>query len=379
MLIGKAWRERKWRACGAAITALAALFVLWSESALAADSFTVTRVAVDVTAQTAAAAREQALSRGQTAAWPRLMAQLVPREDIPRIPQISQAQILEMVRTVAVEQEKTSSVRYIGALAVGFKPDSVRGFLRHAGVAFAETRSKTVAAVPLLIARGSARLFDEDNPWLKAASALAPPSGLLPVALPLGDLTDLGALTPAQATARDEKALAAFAGRYQASDALVMELVAPAGENNPPFELRVLRIGSGRAEDLGNKLMALQAGEDVAALMRRAAEDALALAEEAWKRGNLLSLDRPGALTATIPIASLEDWLFVRERLSSAPTVRRHDLLSLSRKRVVVQLHYLGGERQLMVALAQRDLELAQDGNGGWVLRRERAKRAGAE
>ena len=93
-------------------------------------------VAVDVTAETAARAREQALAAGEHMAFRRLLERLTLREDHARLPELEQREITEYVQDFSVADEKTSAVRYLARLNFRFKAQEVRGLLHDFGVTF---------------------------------------------------------------------------------------------------------------------------------------------------------------------------------------------------------------------------------------------------
>src|SRR5262249_39698736 len=102
-----------------------------------------------------------------------------------------------------------------------------------------------------------------------------------------------------------------------------------------------------------------------------AAVDAVTAPIEAdWKEQNLIGGGGEQTLTLTVPVAGLKEWTEIRGRLQSVSSLRRMSVLSLSRVAASVEITYAGDQRQLQLALAQRDLTLAQDATGGWVLQR---------
>ena len=75
------------------------------------------------------------------------------------------------------------------------------------------------------------------------------------------------------------------------------------------------------------------------------------------------------SVVATVPVTDLPGWIAVRQRLSGIATIERTDLLSLDRHNARIAIHYVGGQAQLQLALAQRNLELS-GGDPNWVLER---------
>ena len=92
--------------------------------------FSASGIQVDVTAENAALAREQALSDGQKRALMVVMERITPSYVVEQLPELVPDDIINMVQDMSVLNEKTSSVRYMATLEVRFNPDSVRELLR---------------------------------------------------------------------------------------------------------------------------------------------------------------------------------------------------------------------------------------------------------
>jgi hypothetical protein len=334
------------------------------------DVFTVLEVEVDITAKTAAVARELALAEGQIQAFRRLMTRLVPRRDHASVPPLGGEAVAELVRNFEVDQEKTSSVRYIATLKVRFNPSRVRDLLRRAGVPFAETASKPVLVLPVLRKAGALLLWDDVNIWRRAWAALPQSDGLVPMIMPAADLADINDIGPEQAARGDEDRLRVIAARYGAADVLLA--LANQGtdpnQNVPTLQVTVSRFGAvGQARTLV-RAFAGNAGEKIGRLMARAALDLSTGVEETWKSDNLLRFNERRRLTAIARIGGLADWIELRRRLKRIAFIQTSDLRSLSRTEATVLLSYLGDEEQLILALAQRDLTLSREPLS-WVLR----------
>lgn len=338
-------------------------------TARAASVFDVANVAVDVTAETAAAARERALADGERTAFRRLLERLTLRSDHPRLPDLPRNEIANYLQDFSVADEKTSAVRYLAKLTFRFKADEVRRLLERLGVPFAETMSKPVLLLPVYQSAGALLLWDDPNPWRSAWAGQAMQEGLVPMSLPTGDLPDVAAIGAEQAATGDESRLAAIARRYGTTDAVVV--VASVGylpqQPLPHVRVFVSRHGpSARKERTEIEIQAVS-GESIEALLRRAAVETARLVEDLWKRENLLRLDRSSVAAVSVPIAKLDDWLAVRKRLGNVSLVRRADVVLMSRAEVQVSLHYIGEADQLALALGQADLQLTREGDI-WVL-----------
>lgn len=99
------------------------LLLLWACPVQASTPYVVSGVTVDVTADTLTDARNQAIIEGQRKAFMNLATQLVPGESIP---QVSDAQIGNMISDFRVDKEQYGDKRYVGTLVFRFRPNPVR-------------------------------------------------------------------------------------------------------------------------------------------------------------------------------------------------------------------------------------------------------------
>ncbi len=340
------------------------------------DVFTVSSVRVDATANTATAARDQALAAGQKAALERLFKRIVVATDQARLPALGTGRVAELVRDFEVVEEKTSPVRYLATLKIRFKKERIRELLRGQGLGFAETKSRPVLVLPVFEVAGAFSLWGQPNPWRRAWAALPPSDGLVPLIRPKGDFKDVALIGAEQAVRGDNKRLIAISKRYGAAEVMVtvagfkMGSAAPAGEVARPFlQVSISRFGSARYEQTNLRTFGLREGEDRKSVIKRAAADIALWAQEKWKSDNRLRFDAGDQLTVTISITSLGDWLDIKRRLAKVVFIRQSNLVYLSRKKVQLRLNYIGDEDQLVLALEQNNLVLER-GPISWMIRR---------
>ena len=321
-------------------------------------------VKVDVTAETAAKARTQALAEGERMAFAKLIERLTMRIDRELLPNLSSKEISSYIRDFEVAEEKNSQVRYLASLNFTFKGDEIRGLLQDNQIPFAETMSKPVLVVPIYQKAGVHLLWDEGNGWRDAWDSLPVSTGLVPMILPLGDLADLATIQAEQAINGDEVRLNTLAKRYGAADYLIAEgiyVVSPE-TGLPQLEVTLTRYGSAQSEQTMLLSFAAEGEENESALLRRAAFEVAAQVEDHWKRDNLIRFGEGAIASVVIPVRGLGDWIEARKRLSSIAVIKDAELVLLSRNEVQVNLHYLGTLAQLALALEQADLRLWDSG-----------------
>ena len=345
-----------------ALFALAALVACAGPARAQAELYAARHVPVEVTAESAAQARDQAIAEGQRRALEIVLRRLVSDEAYARLPKLGDAEVARLVDGFLVEKEKASARRYIAELTVEFRPAAVQELLRGSGLAFVEQRARPLLVLPVLDEDGRLTLFDDPNPWREAwAKAAQGRSGLVPIVLPLGDLQDVAELSPEQAIAGDDQRMSAMAQRYGASRWAVA-VARPAADG---VNLTLQRASGSEVETVRP-----EAGEGPDALLAKAAGRLAGRLDEEWKRSaTAVAATGPEArLSATAPLAGFADWLALRERLSRTSAVRRVEVLGISTRDAQVVLHHVGSPDQLVQALALQDVELTAGELGFWRL-----------
>lgn len=325
------------------------------------DAYKVGGIDVDTTAESAADARDQAIAEGQREAYRRLLQRLVGEGAVDQVPPIDDAALSGLIKDFAVEEERSSSVRYIARLSFGFDRDAVRQLLLDAGVPFTEERSQPIVVLPVWSGEALPVLWEDPNPWREAFAREERGDGLVPFLVPIGDVEDLAAVNADQALDGDAAAFDTIAGRYQAAEVLVAEAL-PEGDQ--------VFVVARRFQD-----GILLGTDQVRAPDLTLAVDAVTRPIESdWKAQNLIGGGGQETLVLSVPLTSLRDWTEIRRRLESVSSLRRMAVRSLSRSEASVEITYAGDQRQLQFALAQRDLTLASEpAGGGWILQRRGA------
>lgn len=328
-------------------------------------------VKVDATAENAAAAREAARIDGQRRALSAVIERLSGSSDV-KPPKLDDKAITDMVASFEVANERMSAVRYVADYTFHFRPSKVRRLVKvveppatesadkSAGEAksnaSAEGGSRGIVIVPVFKDGADLALWDDPNAWRAAWAQRTTGAGPARLILPLGDAKDLAAIDASQAEAGQSQALTAISQGNGGSEAVVALATAlrSAGALSG-LEVAVKRYRSGRLLDAQDKSFAANPGESEADFLKRAADAVAADIESGAKSARS---DQQASLAATVPLTSLGEWLQVRKRLSAVGSIRKIDLLSLSRQEARIALKYVGSEDQLKSGLAAVDLDL---------------------
>ena len=329
------------------------------------DVFTIANVSVDETAQTAAIARATAIQHGQREAINTLFERLVMRADDELLPLLPETEVTALVQGFEVANEKTSSRRYLANLTFKFKKQEVRSLLKREGIPFTETIAKPTLVLPVFAFGGTRVLWDDPNPWRQAWAVRARmDTGLLPFVVPFGDLEDLTTIDADQAIEGDEAALQRMARRYQAEEVLVAHAAVSfqGGGDAPTVQVVLRRFGP-----LGERVIVEQfdgqRGDQIPDLLQGVANVVTIDLEEEWKALTLLDFGTKFALDARVPLTGLQDWLTVRRVLKESAVVQKSRLTALTVDEAKINVEFVGASQGLVVALAQRDLDLVYNEN----------------
>jgi len=93
------------------------------DSLIIAEPYTITNVNADVTADTAAHARDQALMQAERSAYKQLCARFNATDDSAKL---SDDNIAALVKSYEVQRERVSAVRYIGLFTIHFNPSAIQ-------------------------------------------------------------------------------------------------------------------------------------------------------------------------------------------------------------------------------------------------------------
>lgn len=376
----------RWYAIGAVLLLVALAVATPARADAAPDAYTAT-VKVDATANNAVDARRLARLDGERRALADIVAQLAGTQDV-KLPKLTDDQIADMVDNFEVANEHMSAVRYLADYTFHFHPGQVRRMMQAAGIAMAgsappasptgspgenaETPPPPAGgpaaseaggpAVVLPVFEDGARavLWDDPNPWRDAWADRPAGPGPTRLVVPLGGVSDLTVLDAQQALAGTPAALGKVAADNGGGDAIVA-LATTERESGrlSGLEVTVKRYRQGQLTGTQGESFSINPGESEDAFLQRAVAGTAAAIETGANEVAAGNGGPPASLTATVPISGLGDWIAVRNRLAGVPTVKRVDLLSLSRSEARIEITYSGTPDQLKSSLAGADLALA--------------------
>lgn len=367
-------------------------------SAPSAAVYNVSDVAVDVTADSAAKARDLAIQQAQRTALGQLIERVGADPNVAA--KLSNDDIATLVQNFEVSGERASSIRYIGTFTVQFRPQAVRNFLNMKGTAYNDAQGKTALIIPV-VHNGDKFLCGPDaGRWQKLWTDAARGGGLVPLIVAAGTPDDAAILPPADAATGKVGAIKALMDKYKTDAAIVAVLEGQPDAPDAGYQISYQHFGA--AYDDGSDIEHITAAPNndkiaAANILSSNLRQIRQRLEKEWKRPPSESMtssqdnqspgvsitselpgmtpeysDSPGTshLTITANFETLQQWTNIQRRLTATAGVRRVDVTSLDRGDAEIDLGYTGTPQDLQVAMAQRGLRLTQDIlSGRWFLK----------
>ncbi|MBV9555269.1 MAG: DUF2066 domain-containing protein [Alphaproteobacteria bacterium] len=336
-------------------------------------------VSVDATAETVAKARDAARTDGARKALAAIAERLSGGKAKPL--KLGDNQILDLVASFEVGNEKMTAVRYTADYTYHFRAEPTARALQAAGInpsdaggnagagagtggSAAAPGGKPVVVLPVYQSGGRPVLWEDPNPWRQAWTQ-RPGDTAVSLMVPLGDTGDVTAIDAEKARAGDARALAAIAKAEGSDDVLVLLAVQRSGG----LDVTARRYRGGQLTDAHADSVAAKPGENEEDFYNRAVGVIAGDFDSNWKNAKDGLAGQQGSLVVAAPINGLDDWLKLRDLLAALPNVRKIDVRSLSRQEASVEIQYLGTLDQLKASLASSKLDL-QGGDPIWRLAR---------
>ncbi len=318
------------------------------------EIFVVRNIFVDATGETTALAREQAFADGRAVAFSQLVSRLAVDSSQLDEDTLTDEDITSLLQAFEVNDERTTSGRYIATLTFAFDPAAVRSLLQSRLVDFTETVSKPVLVIPVFRSAQGTRLWDSPNPWLDAWLDFFDTERLVPVVVPFGDLADVADISIPEALTGDQDSLRKIADRYEAGDAIVALA--------EPFE-GGLSVTLNRYSEQGApnvETLIVPSADSLGSLLIAGVQQSTETIEAEWRERTRVRTSESNSMAVLVPVVVAADWFQTQARLARVPTITATKIISLSATEAVLEFEFIGSETQLQTALAQQNLALEQ-------------------
>ncbi len=336
------------------------LFVVLAASAQAQIGnavFTVEDIKVDVTASNAIEARKQAFERAQQEAFKALSARMLDAGSVAALEPLPVSTISMLIQDYEVTKEQLSSVRYIGTYTFRFRERAVKQYFANIGQSYTDVSSRPVLILPYFEQDGAASLWSPYNRWMETWMNASDLGGLVPVAVPLGDLQDVRDIGEGDSLAYKARNLRAMLERYGAREAVIA--MAAADENVGTLTINLYRTDRAQPEYVTQIIQPAQDGQKFDELYDLALVRVHTFLQQDWKAKTIVSAQNSNHLSVRVPFKSLGEWTQTRRALQRVQGISDIDVKSLSPTAAKIDLAFQGTEQRLRLALDQAGITLS--------------------
>lgn len=330
--------------------------------------FTVENVNVDVTAQSAVAARELAFEKAQLDAFIILTKRMLSDGEAStfQTPEIST--VSSLIQDYEISNEQLSSVRYKATYKFRFKDKDIKQFFSGANLDYTDISARPALVLPFLQRGDQTMLWSPYNAFMKAwnrADDLM--SGLVPLVVPLGDISDVQDIGDEDAMNYQASKMERILARYEASEAII--LVATPDETlsrveNPSdaavgaLNIYMYRTDRGRPEFVQGIDVSASSNDTLASLMDRAVQNVRSELRKDWKSRTVVNSSQNNAVKVRVQFASLKEWADTQKALKRVYGINNVKVISVTPSEAHLDLAFQGDESRLVLALEQANFSL---------------------
>ncbi|MEM9601150.1 MAG: hypothetical protein AAF926_09010, partial [Pseudomonadota bacterium] len=309
---------------------------LISLSAFAADPFTVAKIPVDATANTAIEAQTRAIGSGQIIAAQQLLDRLTLESERAErgLPPLTAEVVGPLIRGLSIDNERRSATRYLGDVSIAFNPSSVQTLLRNAGLTMVRSQASERLAVPLGV--------DPEGALGRDLLSERYAHSLTPILSPTADEITSLYIEPTNDQLR------ALARRYNVSRLLILRQEA----------------GGVSATDLN-----LATGAQQQYRSRGGMAGIVSQMENDWKATSAVPIGQTQTSTISVLYSSMDEWRTLQRAINNSSQVRDARLDALSKDGALMTLSY-GSLERLAAEMSQKGVQVYNDPRLGLVIRR---------
>ncbi len=385
---------------------LAAFFLYITPVCAQSGPYTVENITVDVSADNAMNARNQAFEKAQQEALVALAANFLDGSQLAAFQPPPASTISPMVQDFEVTKEKLSKQRYIGTYTFRFKPNSVRQYFSHAAQQIAMPAgpsapahvmtgsitqptvtspladlsrslefSRNLLILPFYKVGAQTLLWSGYNGWMQAWQRASLPSNQN---IPIGDLTDVNDIGDNDALNYDQSKLNGMLTRYSAGEAAILIAEPDASlasvQSDTAQAMGVLKISIYRTdrndgpEQAGQVSVAASGAETRSQLYDRAVRQVQQALLADWKSAAYIPPSHAAGINSTfemrVPFSNLQEWAAAQRKLDNIQGINNVALKSLTPREARIGVTYEGDADTLRIALQQVGMDLSDPGFG---------------
>ncbi len=358
------------------------------------DPFKVKDIKIDITAESAVKARDEAFKKAQKKSVPVLMKQLEEANyDVARLKGVGNDTLANAIKNFEISDEKFSSVRYKAVMTFDYDETKLKKYLlpetpygQTYNTYSPNTNADTYGTgggtlvLPFLQVGNTPLKLWANNPWLETWMR-GTPSGAI---VPIGDVSDIRDISDSQALTYNEQNLQSMKSRYAANRTAILlasytgvPMPQSLGEiNYGRMNIAIYDTREGRPSFVEQVSINPSPAETLETFLQRAVTTSMQIinrlprASTQATQATTYTTTVTTAPTPTVPIGPLQSvkgrvdytsigqWMGIQQSIRTIPGVAGLQVLSLRPRQADVLVSYAGDGAQIIPRLRQQGLAL---------------------
>ena len=321
--------------------------------------FEIKNISVEVESTSSSKAKEIALLEAQEKGFKNLLRKILLETEYEKIESINIEKILGFVESIEVQNEKTSSSKYIGTLAIKFSENKVLKYLSQNNIKFTIIKSKPLLLLPIYKFAGVTYLWEKKNIWRNVWIDKSKNSGLIPIKSSEGKFKDFIYFNPDKAVKKNLNNLELLAKSHNTTGVLIAILKKKYNRDKSKM-LFNLNLSIHRFDD--NETIK---HEDIIEIYTNEYSDNVLddvkikveqFVNQQWKTANIITSQKKFQ-KITVLFNNLNEWIDIKKTISDMSIIDKYNVKKFSHNKATIFLSFSGNLNQLKVAFKQSDLD----------------------
>ncbi|MBE6445598.1 MAG: hypothetical protein E7019_06100 [Alphaproteobacteria bacterium] len=331
------------------------LGLLFSMNVLAADERYTVEISVDVTDNSAAEAQKKAMNEANRAAIIAVAKKITTTEGINHLMNMTDDQLVNFIKEVAVAEEKSSAIRYMASLKIVLNESILKQYMEERNLPVMVSMGNNVMVVPIFreFTSDAPLLWENTNLWKQAwdEEPVSKAIRIFPVA---ASGINYAIIDANKAMAMDGEALDKLMRANNADDIYVLDatyngieglIIKAMSYSGDSYTYRVEGPRSSGAE-----------------LFAKAVKEVKADMENRISQKNISEASIEKVLVALYPYSQLSDWVKLENDLQAINVVNKVEIQAQGNGKVQFKLAYVGSLDKLIQALKDKSYRLIDHG-----------------
>lgn len=320
-------------------------------NALAAPGSYTAEVKIDITADSAAAARDKGMKEAYRSAFMAIASRSTNEEGLERLAKLTDDQLINFIKEATVVSEKASDVRYMATLKISINNDLLKTFMQEQNISYVVTSSSNILVIPVFreYPSSSPLLWEQENLWRRAwENNVVTTSPNTYVSIP-ADGTNTAALDAQKALSLDGMALDQVARHMGTSNIFILDAVYNGIEG---LKVTIIPYNGGTPQTVSIS------GDRSPKLFVQAQPEIVKQIDSTIRRQKISMSNHPSDIMVLFDYNRLSDWIKTEKKIKEVNLVNNVSTIAMGKGKVQFSLSYIGSLEDLTAALRGKSLTL---------------------